>query len=121
MKKFIFILLTIEIIILVLIVIINESVIMGNKSYNIVSNKINLPKGANILCVIKNRFVFRDVTYKVYYSTNAKVSSTYFRLETTNDDIKELDKYSVSTIWYCLTILALTILFYSIIVKLKEN
>lgn len=120
MKKFIFILLAIEIVISILVVLVNESVIIGNKSYNIVSSEVNLPADSKILCVIKNRFVFRDVTYKVYYSTNTKTSSTYFRLDTSDDTIKQLDKYSVSTLWYCLAVIGLTVLFYSIIVKLRE-
>lgn len=120
MKKFIFILLAIEIVISIFVVIVDESVIMGNKSYSIVSNEINLPKDSTILCMVKNRFVFRDVTYKVYYKTNLKISSTYFRLDSSNDTIQQLDKYSVSTIWYCLVVIVLTLFFYSILIKLRE-
>lgn len=88
---------------------------------NIVCSETNLPKDSRIKCVIKNRFIFRDVSYKVYYESNNKISSTYFKLELTNDSIQQLDKYAIGTAWYCLGVLLLTVFVYIIIVKIKKT
>ncbi len=125
MKKLIIIILIFEILICGVIISIEDSIIVGNYNkdsivYDIISTKIELPKSAIVKCIVKGRFIFSDnISYKVYYKTD-KMYTTIFRLETTNDGIRILDKYSVGIELYCLLFILLTILIFFILKKVRK-
>lgn len=115
----------IEVLISTIVLVLKDSVIIGNykegsEVYNIVSDQKNLPRNATIKCIIKNRFVFRDITYTVYYKTD-RIYSTNISLELTNSyDVSRLNNYAVGVIWYCVLVILFIIVIFFIIKKGKN-
>lgn len=119
MKKFLIVILIIEILLSIVVICLKESIIIGNYGedssiYKIIDSERQLPENANIKYIIKNRFIFRDATYEVYYKTD-KMNSIIISFELNDARIKQLDSRSTGTWIYCIIIIGLTIFIFYII------
>lgn len=124
MKKAMILFIIIEVLISTIVLVLKDSVIIGNykedsEVYNIISNQKNLPKNATIKCIIKNRFVFRNVHYKVYYKTD-RIHSTNISLELTSSYVGRLNSYAVGVVWYYILLMLFTIIIFFVIKKAKN-
>lgn len=108
------IILFLEIVLSILVITLKDKIIIGNYNqysqiYEIISEERQLPKNSNIKYIIKNRFVFRDAMYTVFYKTD-KMHSTTVSIELDSTNIEKIDSYSISTWIYCVIIIVFTYL-----------